>query len=613
MSAIKVEIKSQDPPTISIYNNGQGIPVEIHETEKVYIPELIFGHLLTSSNYDDAEQKVTGGRNGFGAKLCNIFSNRFIVETSDKVRGKRFRQVFTENMSNAEKPKLLKATKEDFTQVTFEPDLSKFGLTHLSEDFVALMRKRVVDLAGCVRDVKVFLDGERIKVKNFKDYCGLYLGYGAPTKPQPAESEAPQANDGEDGSSLSTEDAPPPLVLEEPQKPKPPMIYERINDRWEVCFTPSEDGQFHQVSFVNSICTSRGGTHVTYVSEQIVSYLIKLGSKKAKQAAIKPHQARSQLWVFVNCLIVNPAFDSQTKDTLTLRASFFGSKCILPDTYLAKVGKTGVLEEMMMQVKFKEDQALKKTDGGKRSRVTGITKLEDANLAGTRRSRECTLILTEGDSAKALAISGLGKVGRDRYGVFPLRGKLLNVRDASHKQIMDNAEINAIKKILGLQHGKVYDGVESLRYGHLMIMTDQDHDGSHIKGLIINFVDHFWPGLLKVKGFLQEFITPIVKVENSRKEQKSFFTLPEYEKWRDELDANNTSRGGGSSKWKHSYLKVRLYGGEQASLSALSHDLLPFFSPPYLIYPYPHTLFFSFFFSTHTHTRTFTGFGILYE
>ncbi|RKP11770.1 histidine kinase-like ATPase, partial [Piptocephalis cylindrospora] len=375
MSTVKVDISAQDPPTITVYNNGQGIPVEMHETEKVYIPELIFGHLLTSSNYDDAEQKVTGGRNGFGAKLCNIFSKRFTIETSDKSRGKRFKQVFTDNMSTAETPKFLKATKEDFTQVTFEPDLSKFGLTHLSDDFVALLRKRVVDVAGCVRDVKVFLNGERIKVKNFKEYCGLYL--------------------------------------EEIQKPKPSMIYERINDRWEVCFTPSTDGQFHQVSFVNSIATSRGGTHVTYIAEQIVSYLVKLGSKKVKQTTIKPHQARSQLWVFVNCLIVNPAFDSQTKDTLTLRASFFGSKCILPDPYLTKVGKTGVLEEMLMQVRAKQDQALKKTDGGKRSRITGISKLEDANFAGTRRSRECTLILTEGDSAKSLAIAGLGKVGRD--------------------------------------------------------------------------------------------------------------------------------------------------------------------------------------------------------
>ena len=147
--------------------------------------------------------------------------------------------------------------------------------------------------------------------------------------------------------------------------------------------------------------------------------------------------------------------------------------------------------------------------------MVGIPKLDDANNAGTSKSRDCTLILTEGDSAKALAISGLGVIGRDSYGVFPLKGKLLNVREAAHAQIMKNDEIQNIAKILGLTFGKTYNDATTLRYGHLMIMTDQDHDGSHIKGLIINFLHHFWPSLLKLDGFLQQFITPIVKVKRT--------------------------------------------------------------------------------------------------
>jgi len=190
---------------------------------------------------------------------------------------------------------------------------------------------------------------------------------------------------------------------------------------------------------------------------------------------------------------------------------------------------------------------LKKTDGHKRSRISGIPKLDDANNAGTKHSKDCVLILTEGDSAKSLAISGLTVVGRDNYGVFPLRGKMLNVRDASHKSIMDNAEVSAIKQILGLQHGKVYQNTESLRYGHIMIMTDQDTDGSHIKGLVINLLDHFWPSLLKISGFLLEFITPIVKVSKKGRNAISFYTLPEYERWKEE---NNDGKG-----WKIKYYK----------------------------------------------------------
>eukprot|EP00842_Homolaphlyctis_polyrhiza_P006668 jgi/Hompol1/7001/HPOL_005154-RA len=216
-----------------------------------------------------------------------------------------------------------------------------------------------------------------------------------------------------------------------------------------------------------------------------------------------------------------------------------------------QLAKSGVVETILSFAKFKQDQLLKKTDGNaKMSRISGISKLDDANNAGTRNGRKCTLILTEGDSAKSLAVSGLAVVGRDNFGVFPLRGKLLNVREATHSQITGNAEINAIKQILGLQHGKTYETIDQLRYGHLMIMTDQDHDGSHIKGLIINFLDHFWPSLLKIPGFLLEFITPIVKAtkgSNNRKQEIAFFTIPEYEAW---LKENNEGKG-----WTIKYFK----------------------------------------------------------
>ena len=169
--------------------------------------------------------------------------------------------------------------------------------------------------------------------------------------------------------------------------------------------------------------------------------------------------------------------------------------------------KAGIVETADAQLKSK--QAGKKTN-----KLRGIPKLEDANEAGTKNASGCTLILTEGDSAKTLAMAGLGVIGRDYYGVYPLKGKLLNVREASHKQIMENKEITSLVKIMGLTYKKKYeslDDMKSLRYGKIMIMTDQDQDGSHIKGLLINFIHHNWPSLLRLP-FLEEFITPIVKV-----------------------------------------------------------------------------------------------------
>lgn len=168
--------------------------------------------------------------------------------------------------------------------------------------------------------------------------------------------------------------------------------------------------------------------------------------------------------------------------------------------------------------------------GKKKSKLLGVPKLEDANDAGTRNAESCTIILTEGDSAKSLALAGIEVVGRDKYGVFPLRGKFLNVREAGNKQIMENPEIQNLIKILGIQMGAKYENVSKLRYGSVMIMTDQDNDGSHIKGLLINFIHHFWPSLLKVDGFLREFVTPIIKATKGN-EVHSFFTQPEYESW----------------------------------------------------------------------------------
>ncbi|CAI9103034.1 OLC1v1001450C1 [Oldenlandia corymbosa var. corymbosa] len=518
MNSLKVVIDVEEN-SISVYNNGDGVPVEIHQEEGVYVPELIFGHLLTSSNYDDTQKKTTGGRNGYGAKLTNIFSTEFVIETADGKRQRKYKQVFSNNMGTKSQPIITKCKEsENWTKVTFKPDLAKFNMTRLEDDVVALMKKRVVDMAGCLGEtVKVELNGQKVPVKSFKDYCNLYLQ--SARKP------------GEDPHEI---------------------IHEKVNDRWEVVVSLSEGGQFQQVSFVNSIATIKGGTHVDYVTNQIISHIIDTGAKRKKNKFnVKAPAVRNHLWVFVNALIDNPAFDSQTKENLTLKQSNFGSKCSLTDAFLDKVfKKSGVVEKLEEWVNFKLSKDLKKTDGTKKQRITGLAKLTDANDAGGKNSEKCTLILTEGDSAKALALAGISVVGKDHYGVFPLRGKLLNVREASHKQIMENAEIQHIKKILGLQQDKVYDNVKSLRYGHLMIMTDQDHDGSHIKGLLINFIHKFWPSLLKIPSFLVEFITPIVKAFDKKNEDifVSFYSMPEYEAWKENL-------GNDAKRWRIKYYK----------------------------------------------------------
>lgn len=480
----------------------------------MYVPSLIFGHLLTSSNYNDEEKKVTGGRNGYGAKLCNIFSTKFIVETSSKEYKKSFKQTWQNNMSKSTEAQILPASSDDYTKITFYPDLTKFKMDKLDKDIVDLMSRRAYDIAGSSRGVKVYLNGKRLPVKGFKDYVDQYL----------------KDKEDETGNPLKTS-------------------YESVNDRWEVAVALSEKG-FQQVSFVNSIATTKGGRHVDYVTDQIVAKLIEIVKKKNKAGVnIKPFQVKNHLWVFVNCLIENPTFDSQTKENMTLQPKSFGSKCQPSDKFFNNVSKIGIIENILTWIRFKaETQLAKKCHTTKHSKLKGIPKLEDANDAGTKNSIDCTLILTEGDSAKSLVIAGLSIVGRDKFGVFPLRGKMLNVREATHKQIMENAEINNIIKIMGLQYKKKYDSIDdlkTLRYGKLMIMTDQDQDGSHIKGLLINFIHHNWPSLLRLP-FLEEFITPIVKISKGS-QSKSFYSLPEFEEWKRETE--------NWSSWKIKYYK----------------------------------------------------------
>ncbi|NXT15797.1 TOP2A topoisomerase, partial [Prunella fulvescens] len=513
MSCIKVTIDVENN-TISVWNNGKGIPVVEHKVEKVYVPALIFGQLLTSSNYDDNEKKVTGGRNGYGAKLCNIFSTKFTVETGCREYKKLFKQTWTDNMGKAGEMKLKYFDGDDYTCVTFQPDLSKFKMTVLDKDIVALMSRRAYDIAGSTKDVKVFLNGQRLPVKGFRSYVDLYL----------------KDKVDETGNALK-------------------VIHEEVNSRWEVCLTLSEKG-FQQVSFVNSIATTKGGRHVDYVADQLVTKIIDVVKKKNKNGVgVKPFQVKNHMWIFVNALIENPTFDSQTKENMTLQAKNFGSTCKLSEKFIKGAVGCGIVESILNWVKFKaQNQLNKKCSAVKHSKIKGVPKLDDANDAGNKNSLDCTLILTEGDSAKTLAVSGLGVVGRDKYGVFPLRGKILNVREASHKQIMENAEINNIIKIVGLQYKKNYEDQESLkslRYGKIMIMTDQDQDGSHIKGLLINFIHHNWPSLLR-HNFLEEFITPIIKASKN-KEEIAFYSIPEFEEWKASTQNYNS--------WKIKYYK----------------------------------------------------------
>ena len=500
---IDVTVESRDGETIiSVENDGDGIPIEMDEGLQIMIPEMIFGHLLTSSNYDSKEEKIVGGKNGLGGKIANILSTMFTLDIKNPATGKQYSQTWRDHMYTVGKPKIKKLTSsKGSVKITFVPDRALFNgvfcETGIVDDMIAVFHTRVIELASLVgKDVKVTWNGLVIVSNTFEKFIKLFL------------------RDGMTG-----------------------FAYERCGLRWEVgailsshLYSDEDDlSEEKHISFVNGVNTRKGGKHVESVARKVFTDFCELAKKK--KVDIKPGQLKHSVVLFINSTIVNPSFDSQSKEYLTTPASEFGSRPDFSGKLPESLCKLGLLDEAKSVLEAKSVRDTKKTDGKKRSTLRGITKLEDALQAGTAKSAACTLILTEGDSAATSAISGLKEVGRETWGVFPLRGKLLNVRDITVQKFNANEELTSIKKILGLEQGKTYKDVSELRYGRIMIMADQDHDGSHIKGLLMNLFHAEWPGLMHA-GFLCTLLTPIIKATKGAATH-SFYSMPEFHAWKE--------------------------------------------------------------------------------
>jgi len=502
-----ISISISDDGTITMINDGNGIDVEKHPEYKVWIPELIFGHLRTSTNYNKDEKKIVGGKNGFGFKLVLIWSSYGYIETIDHVRKKKYCQEFKQNLDVTCDPVITRSVAKPYTKIVFKPDYTRFGIENLSEDMRDLLIKRVYDIAAITdKNIKVKYNDKVIPVKNFQQYIDLYL---------------------DDGNKKIHEE------------------YE--NNRWEYAAALSTTHEFQQVSFVNGICTFKGGKHVDYILNQITKKMVAYIEKK-KKVTVTANSIKEQIILFVRCDIENPAFDSQTKDYLNTPLAKFGSTCSVSDKFIDKLAKQGIMDAACEITNLKDNKAAKKSDGKKSKNVRGIPKLIDANWAGTTSSHACTIIFCEGDSAKAGIVSGLSSEDRNIIGVYPMKGKVLNVRGEAQKKINDNKEIIEIKKILGLETGKKYsesDIKKSLRYGKILFMTDQDLDGSHIKGLGINLFQSEWDTLSKIPGFMGFMNTPILKAKKGS-QSRLFYNDGEYNKWKEEND---------TSGWKIKYYK----------------------------------------------------------
>ena len=509
-----ISVSITDDGLITITNDGEGVDVVKHAEHDMWVPEMIFGHLRSSANYG-SDKRIVGGLNGYGSKLAFIWSTESSVETVDHTRGLKFKQTFGKNLESRGKPSVTKTKVKPYTTITFRPDYARFGVDvtdGLPDGIKSVFERRVYDIAAVTdKKVRVKYNSTSLPVKTFEQYIDQYIG----------------------------------------TKSGAPRTYESGDERWEYAVALSPTEEFEQVSFVNGISTSKGGKHVDYITNQITRKLIAYIEAK-KKVKVKSSTIKEQLMVFVNCDIENPSFDSQTKEYLSTASSKFGSSCTVSDKFIERIAKMGVMEASLSLTQAKDNsKAAKDTDGVKKRTISGIPKLIDANWAGTDKSIQCTLILCEGDSAKAGVVSGLSREDRARFGVYPLKGKIFNVRGEMAKRIADNKEITEMKKILGLENGKKYtaENVGScLRYGKVLFMTDQDLDGSHIKGLGLNLFENQWNTLVRIPNFIGYMNTPILKAKKGS-EVKQFYTEAEYEAWREEVGE------AVSDTWKVKYFK----------------------------------------------------------
>ena len=510
-----IETDIAEDGTITLTNDGNGIDIAKHPENNMWIPEMIFGHLRTSTNYDKDEKRIVGGKNGFGFKLVLIWSTYGRIETVDHTRGLKYVQEFHNNLDTISPPVITKtSSSKPYTKVSFKPDYRRLGIHGLTPDMMALLKKRVYDIGAVtdhsVKKIKIQYNGATIPVKNFQQYIDMYIG----------------------------------------TKDESKRVYEMPDERWEYAVAISPTQEFVQISFVNGICTFKGGKHVDYICGQIIRKLCDYIEKK-KKVKVNSNSIKEQLIIFLRCDIENPAFDSQTKDFMNTPSSKFGSTCSVSDAFIEKVAKMGVMDTACSLTEAKENRLAKKTDGSKTKTVRGINNFIDANHSGTAQSKDCILILCEGLSAMSGIVSGLSADDRNTIGIYPLKGKLLNVRGEQIKKISENKEISDIKKILGLETGRQYKTIadvhQHLRYGKIMIMTDQDLDGSHIKGLCINLFHSEWASLVHIPGFISFMNTPILRAKKGS-QILVFYNEGEYDKWKQ-------SMGGNTDSWNIKYFK----------------------------------------------------------
>lgn len=556
-----IDIKT-DEKWIEMTNYSKSIPVVKHKKlEDEYIPTVIFSNFRSSSNYNKEKVRHGGGTNGFGVKVTNVWSKTFIVEINDPVNKKFFGQKWKNNMNIIKDPIIETSTsKVSYVRVAYFADMERFDVECYSQDVLNIFARIAIENARSA-DVHIKYNGVDFKPGNIRTFAKLF--YGDLIKSPLVHYVWPK------GTKITTNN----VGIETPNDPNVLPLLEMI----ALNNPDKEDNTI--LAYANSLRNREGGLHYNTALQKLAGQFVDKVKEKTKRnkVNITYKDVEKHITIIVFVRVPDPDFPSQTKTTLeTWDLEGDGLKLkdfkVPTEKFEKIVKKWDTIDMLTREVDIKDANKMAgNTDSKKKQKNIELKNGIDANNAGTKLSENCTLIITEGESAKLFGQEyGNMIYGRDNYGVQPVRGKGLNVTNASYKKLSENEEIKEINKALGLRQGMQFPrDKDQLRYGKVLIAADADVDGKHIFTLLYNFFHHFFPQLVENEDFIFLLVTPIVIAKKGKKQIKSFYYLSEYMEWKDTKEAKG---------WDSKYFKgLGSYKKDDFSLfKEISRELLCF-------------------------------------
>lgn len=475
--AIKTNFKSSniisvkmDNKKIQVQDNGTGIPVLKNEQNR-YLPEVCWNSSRSGSNFVDDENHTQIGMNGVGAYATACFSKKFIGKTDDgknhyTITIKNNAETFTENITE---------TKSQGTDVTFYPDLEKFGITEIDEIHKLIVKQRLLNLAINFPLITFKFNGRKINTSTFKKYLSLFN----------------------------------------------PISVSFETEKYKFAILPNADDDFRQFSYVNGLRIPDGGTHIDIISYKITDGIRKKLLRKYK--SIKPGDIRNKLFIIAFLKdLPTPKFSSQSKEKITNSNTDINKyfETIEWDKLVNKILKTpeiinNITEIYRIKEEFQKRKELQKLDK--------VKKKPKSDKFMPPIGQWNNIFLAEGDSAS----NSISKIlGRQGNGFFAMFGVPPNAYDSSISDIIKSKKMIELQNILGLKFSQ--DTQDSINFKNIIITTDFDLPGHFIAGQLLGLFYRFGKNLFEEKR-VKRFVTPlIIALDKNDNIKEWFYSFDDY-------------------------------------------------------------------------------------